>query len=57
MSKHAPDESFETPSIDTIRVAVEMMNAPGAPTFPTKRDKREATVELARKLQKSGKKR
>jgi hypothetical protein len=30
-----------------------MMDAPGAPTFLTKREKREATVKLARKLWKS----
>lgn len=36
--------------VNCIRLAVEMMNAQGAPTFDTKRDRREATVDLAREL-------
>jgi hypothetical protein len=36
--------------LNCVRLAVEMMNAPCAPTFDTKRDKREATVDLAREL-------
>jgi hypothetical protein len=47
------DKDVCAPPIDIIRLAVQMMDAPGAPTFPTKREKREATVKLARKIWKS----
>ena len=38
------------PPMDCIRLAIEMLNAPGAPTFATKREGRQATVMLAREL-------
>lgn len=47
------NKNVDTPPIDVIRLAVQMMNSPGAPTFETKREKRLATVELARSLWKS----
>jgi hypothetical protein len=53
--RHIPTSDNEMPSVEAIELAVQMMKAPGAPTFPTKRDKRDATVELARQLWRSGK--
>jgi hypothetical protein len=47
------DKDRATPPIDIIKTAVQMMSAPGAPTFATKREKRMATVHLARQLWKS----
>jgi hypothetical protein len=47
------DKDTEAPPIDIIKMAVQMMNAHGAPAFLTKREKRLATVELARQLWKS----
>jgi hypothetical protein len=47
------DKDRETPPIDVIKLAVQMMNGHGAPTFATKREKRLATVHLARQLWKS----
>jgi len=41
--------------MSVVREAVQMMNSPGAPTFATKREKREATALLARQLLKSAK--
>lgn len=53
MRDRTVNKDVDTPPVDTIKLAVQMMNAPGAPTFPTKREKRMATVELARQLWKS----
>ena len=40
--------------MNTVREAVQMMDSPSAPTFATKREKREATAMLARQLWRSG---
>lgn len=47
------DKDLVPPPIDIIRLAVQMMDAPGVPSFPTKRQKREAAIQLARKIWKS----
>ena len=47
------DKDLATPPIDIIKMAVQMLNGHGAPTFATKREKRMATVHLARQLWKS----
>jgi len=47
----------ENPGIEVIRIAVQMLNAPGAPTFASKPEKVRATVDLAHALAASGKRR
>lgn len=43
-------EAPDRPCVDCVRLAVEMMKAPGAPAFGSARETRQATVELAGKL-------
>jgi hypothetical protein len=47
----------ENPGIEVIRIAVQMLNAPGAPTFVSKPEKVRATVDLAHALAAPGKRR
>jgi hypothetical protein len=51
---YVPPDPAEIPSMSTVKEAVQMMDSPGAPTFATKREKREATVLLTRQLWRSG---
>lgn len=57
VARHIPidprDKSVATPPVNVIKLAVQMMKAPGAPQFSTKRETREATLDLARQLWKS----
>ena len=47
-------ERLENPGREAIQCAIQMMEAPGAPSFSTKREKRLETVVLARALARSG---
>ena len=43
----------EPPGLDAIKLSVQMMNAPGAPSFSTKPEKIHAGVDLAQALSRS----
>ena len=48
-------EPPEMPDLEAIQLSVQMMKALDAPSFPTKSEKLEAIVELARALSRSRK--
>jgi hypothetical protein len=53
MKGRPKSERPEHPGLEAIKLSVQMMNAPGAPSFPTKPEKIHAMVDLAQALSRS----